>query len=285
MLRRIIVGAIAVTGLIGVFSTSTKAATVTNISANNPDYPYLIAGQIISDQGYTLTYEQDTSFNQNGLPPLSYPTPFSDQASKNFLDSLSNPTTQDFNNLPSGTVVTSLPLNFGSAGTGTFQGQGTILAPNGSIYPQNNSNQLFAIGNRSIAANLPGSTYDEVDFSKPIGALGFSVSIPRFTTYSNTTLELTEIDGTIKQIGLPIVGTSENKISYIDVVAQSLSEQFTKIRFVGNSSRIQTFALGNITAANFSQIKSSTPVPEPTGTLGSLGAIAFGIVLRRKVKR
>ena len=285
MLRKIIVGAIAVTGLAGVFSTSAKAATVTNIVKSREEVPYLIVGETIDDQGYTITYGQDSSpYGQYGLP-LSYPTPVADKTASDFLANLSNPATQNFNGFPPGTV-TSLPLDFGSAGTGTFQGQGTILAPNGSLFPQNDSNQLFAFGNRSAPVNEPGSTFNEIDFSKPVGAIGFSLSSPRGNPVSSTNLELTELDGTTKMIGFPVGGQSgQTTISYVDLVAQSLSEQFTKIRFIGDSSHIQSFGLENVTAASFDQIKKPTPVPEPTTMLGSLGAIAFGVVLRRKFKK
>ena len=277
MLRRIIVGAIAV-GAMGLSATSAKAAVVTNVVYGNPSY--LIFGETVEDEGYNYSFGFDNS-PDNGK---SFNTSYSIDAKNNFISNLINPTTQDFNSFAPG-AVTSLPLNFGDAGTANFKGNG-LLSENNSAYAQSNS-QTLSIGNRTDFQNVPGSTFNEFDFSKPVSAIGFSVYPGTFSAMSPTNLELTKLDGTTKEISFPSQpydsGTPERV--YFDVTAQNLSDQFSKIRFIGESSRIQSFALESITAAGFNQIRQSTPVPEPTSVLGSLTAIAFGIVLRRKVKK
>ncbi len=276
MLRKIIVGAIAV-GAMGFSATSAKAAVVKKIVYGNPSY--LIFGETIEDEGYDYSFGFDDSLD-NGK---SFNTSYSTDAKNNFISSLVNPTTQDFNSFASG-EVTSLPLNFGDAGTADFKGKG-VLSKNNNFYPQNNS-QILEIGNRTDYEFVPGSTFNEFDFSKPISAIGFSIYPGTDSAWSPTNLELTKLDGTTKQISFP--AQSYNGLPekvYFDVTAQNLSEQFSKIRFLGESSRIQGFALEGITAAGFDQVKKPTPVPEPTTILGSSMAIAFGVVLRRKFKK
>ena len=264
MLRRILVGAIAV-GVAGSFDNSAQAFQLGQGADTSPN-----------------------SYSSNGalIVADNYATPNSNAESNRFLTSLTNPTMQDFNSFALGDV-TSLTLNFGSAGTGIFQGKGTITSD--SAYPNSTGNQVLSTANSTLNPNpgTSGSHFDEISFSQPISAFGFSVLLAKNSfARSQTLLELTQVDGSIKDINVPINGTDRlSTVGYIDVTAQNLSEQFTKVKFLGASSRVQSFALSNITAATFGQIKASTPVPEPTSILGSGMAIAFGIVLRRKVKR
>lgn len=247
----------------------------------------LLVSTASSANAFTVFFGGDVRFNNTYDPSRLPSTPNATAASSNFLSSLIDPLTENFEGFAPG-QVSSFSLNLGGAGTATFQGKGNIRnVPSGTIgdsfYPIS-GNQFLGIDNRTNLPNVPGSTFNSIAFSNPVAAIGFYATGLK-NLLNETYLELTLTNGAIEELIIPNAPLGSTSALYYGVIAQDRGEQFTQVRFTTKNSRISGLGLDDLTIANFDQVKKSTPVPEPLTVLGSFMAAGLGLVLRRKYKQ
>jgi hypothetical protein len=215
-------------------------------------------------------------------------TPNADAASSNFLSNLIDPLTENFEGFTPG-QVSSFSLNLGGAGTATYQRKGDIKnvptdTIGGNFFPISGDQFLLVDNTPDPGSNNPRSTVNSITFSNPVAAIGLYATGVR-NLLNQTLLELTLTDGSRKEFVIPNVLGPAASAAYLGVIAQDESEQFTKVTFTSNSSRLGNYGLDDLTVASLDQVKKSTPVPEPFTLLGSFMAAGVGLVLRRKYKQ
>ncbi len=227
----------------------------------------LLVSTASSAKAFRVFSGQDVKQNPSNLTPRTRlpSTPNANAVSSNFLSNLIDPSTENFEEFAPG-IFPSFFLDFGNAGTGTFEGRGTLYnLPSGviddSFYPVS-GNQFLRIGSR-VGSDY-NATFNTITFSNPVGAIGFYYTGLR-NVLNSTLLELTLTNGTRREFRIPDVSVSGNETSvfYYGIIAQDQSEQFTQVRLISDRSRSSSLGLDNLTVASFDQIKEPTPVLEP----------------------
>jgi hypothetical protein len=191
--------------------------------------------------------------------------PNSDAARNSFFSNLTGVGTETFESYSIGTSAP-LALTFGSAGTATLTGTGTLSGP-----PPTGSNQ-YGIGNSRYWFTNTGDF--KITFSDPVAAFGFyGIDIE-----SELVLTLTKTGGGTIDIDPGATTNPSGSIFYYGFY--DTSDTYSSVEFKNPLPGGDFYAFDNMSIGSRSQV---TPVPEP-GTLAlvSLAIAGLGFGARRR---
>ncbi|MDJ0846199.1 hypothetical protein [Crocosphaera sp.] len=238
---------------------------------------------INSAQAFQIFFGED--INNSSFIPLSS---FSNAtlAESQFLSNLIDVKTEDFESFNSGN---NLPLDLTFSGsTGDIKamlsgGNGTIISiPTGST----NRFGRYAISPTNFFELKAGATNTfQIDFEIQVAAFGFyGIDIGDF----GGQLELELVNGTTEKLTVPnTLGNQVNtdgSVLFYGLIAEDVSKQFTKVKFLTTTGRGDVFGFDDFTVGDIKQIKK---VSESSSilSLGIFGLIALGLGFKIKFKK
>jgi len=191
--------------------------------------------------------------------------PNSDAARNSFFANLTGVGTDTFESYALG-VTAPLAMSFGTAGTATLTGTGTLTGP-----PPSGSNQ-YGIGNSKYWFTNTGDF--TINFSAPIAAFGlYGIDIE-----SEMVLELTKSGGGTVTVDPGVTTNNSGSIFYFGFF--DTTNTYTSIRFVNPTGGNDFYAFDNMSIGSREQV-TAVPVPEP-GTIALVGLALMGLAASRR---